>query len=141
MAGFSSPLIYLLLIFMPGFAVRAGTGEDRAEINTLIASIPLVLLLVPMGRLCDRVGSRVLILSSSAVGTALVVPLVAVHPGVARVAAAAAMRDVRVLRDVHHQLRADGGESLPGGAARARRAWATTSASSSGAFAPFITTG
>jgi MHS family proline/betaine transporter-like MFS transporter len=77
MAGFSSPLIYLLLIFMPGFAVRElGLDKTAPMISTLIASVLLVLLLVPMGWLCDRVGSRVLIVSSSAVGSALVVPLV-----------------------------------------------------------------
>lgn len=76
LAGFGSPVVYLILIFMPGYAVRElGLPQRVPMLSTLIASMLLVLLLVPMGRLCDRVGSKPLILLASAVGTALIVPL------------------------------------------------------------------
>ena len=76
LAGFTAPVFYLILIFMPGYAVRELSLEQSVPmLSTLIASTLLVLLLVPMGRLCDRVGAKPLILSASAVGTALVVPL------------------------------------------------------------------
>jgi MHS family proline/betaine transporter-like MFS transporter len=78
LAGFSAPLVYLTLIFMPGYAVRElGLPQKVPMLSTLIASTLLVLLLVPTGRLCDRIGSKPLILTASAVGTALVVPLTA----------------------------------------------------------------
>jgi MHS family proline/betaine transporter-like MFS transporter len=76
LAGFVSPVVYLILIFMPGYAVRE-LKLDRTTpmLSTLIASALLVLLLVPMGMLCDRVGAKRLIVAGGAVGTALVVPL------------------------------------------------------------------
>src|SRR5258708_10087873 len=76
LAGFSSPVFYLILIFMPAYAVRElGLEQTVPMLSTFIASVLLVLLLVPMGRLCDRVGAKPLIVLCSAVGTALVVPL------------------------------------------------------------------
>lgn len=76
LAGFGSPMVYLILIFMPSYAVRElGLPQKLPMLSTLIASMLLVLLLVPMGRLCDRVGSKHLIFLASAVGTALIVPL------------------------------------------------------------------
>jgi MFS transporter, MHS family, proline/betaine transporter len=76
LAGFVSPVVYLILIFMPGYAMRELRLEQTVPmLSTLIASALLVLLLVPMGRLSDRVGSKPLIMLASAVGTALVVPL------------------------------------------------------------------
>lgn len=76
LAGFVSPVVYLILIFMPGYAVRElGLEQTVPMLSTLISSALLVLLLVPMGRLCDRVGAKPLIVLASAVGTALVVPL------------------------------------------------------------------
>ncbi len=76
LAGFASPVVYLTLIFMPGYAVRELRLEQAVPmLSTLISSTLLVLLLVPMGRLCDRVGCKPLIVLASAVGTALVVPL------------------------------------------------------------------
>ena len=76
LAGFASPVVYLILIFMPGFAVRElGLPQTTPMFSTLIASLLLVLLLVPMGRLCDRVGCKPLIVLAAMVGTALVVPL------------------------------------------------------------------
>ena len=76
LAAFSAPVVYLILIFMPGYAVRElGLEATVPMLSTLVASALLVLLLVPMGRLCDRVGSKRLIVSASAIGTALVVPL------------------------------------------------------------------
>ena len=74
--AFSAPVIYLILIFMPGYAVRELRLEQTVPmLSTSISSTLLVLLLVPMGWLCDRVGCKPLILLSSAIGTALVVPL------------------------------------------------------------------
>ncbi len=76
LAGFSAPIVYLILIFMPGYAVRElGLEQQVSMLSTLVASSLLVLLLVPMGWLGDRVGSKPLIVASSAAGTALVVPL------------------------------------------------------------------
>jgi MHS family proline/betaine transporter-like MFS transporter len=76
LAGFVSPVVYLILIFMPGYAVRELKLETTVPmLSTLISSTLLVLLLVPMGRLGDRVGYKRLIVLASAVGTALVVPL------------------------------------------------------------------
>ena len=76
LAGFVSPVVYLILIFMPGYAARElGLEQTVPMLSTLISSALLVLLLVPMGRLCDRVGSKPLIVSASAIGTALVAPL------------------------------------------------------------------
>ena len=76
LAGFVSPVVYLILIFMPGYAVRElGLEQTVPMLSTLISSALLVLLLVPMGRLCDRFGSKPLIVSASAIGTALVAPL------------------------------------------------------------------
>ena len=76
LAGFSSPVVYLILIFMPSYAVRELKLEQTVPaLSTLISSTLLVLLLVPMGWLCDRVGSKPLIVLASAIGTALVVPL------------------------------------------------------------------
>src|SRR5258706_14183182 len=76
LAGFSAPIVYLILIFMPGYAVRElGLEQQVSMLSTLVASSLLVLLLVPMGWLGDRVGSRPLIVASSPAGTALVVPL------------------------------------------------------------------
>ena len=74
--GFSAPVIYLILIFMPGYAVRELNMEKLTPmLSTLIASTLLVLMLVPMGRLCDRIGSKRPMVWASATGTALVVPL------------------------------------------------------------------
>ena len=74
--AFSAPVIYLILIFMPGFAVRELKLEQTVPmLSTLISSTLLVLLLVPMGWLSDRVGTKPLIVLASAIGTALVVPL------------------------------------------------------------------
>jgi len=76
MAGFASPVVYLILIFMPGYAVRElGLPQTTPMLSTLIASVLLVSLLVPMGELADRVGCKPLIVLSAMVGTALVVPL------------------------------------------------------------------
>jgi MFS transporter, MHS family, proline/betaine transporter len=76
LAGFASPVFFLILIFMPGYAVRElGLEQTVPMLSTLIASTLLVLLLVPMGWLCDRMGCKPLIVLSSVVGTALVVPL------------------------------------------------------------------
>jgi MFS transporter, MHS family, proline/betaine transporter len=76
LAGFSSPVVYLILIFMPSYAVRELSLPQKVPmLSTLVASVLLVSLLVPMGWLCDRVGSKPLIFSASAVGSALVVPL------------------------------------------------------------------
>ncbi len=76
LGGFVSPVVYLILIFMPGYAVRElGLDENLPRLSTLIASTLLVVLLVPMGMLCDRIGSKRLIVAASAAGTALVVPL------------------------------------------------------------------
>lgn len=75
-AGFSAPVVYLILIFMPGYAVRELKLEQTVPmLSTLISSALLVLLLVPMGRLCDRVGAKRLMVLSSATGTVMVVPL------------------------------------------------------------------
>ncbi len=74
--AFSAPVIYLLLIFMPGYAVRELKLEQTVPmLSTLISSTLLVVLLVPMGWLGDRVGYKPLIVLASALGTALVVPL------------------------------------------------------------------
>ena len=74
--GFSAPVIYLILIFMPGYAVRELKMEKIAPmLSTLVASLLLVLLLVPMGKLCDRVGAKRPMVWASVAGTALVVPL------------------------------------------------------------------
>jgi MFS transporter, MHS family, proline/betaine transporter len=76
LAGFSSPLVYLILIFMPSYAVRElGLPQQVPMLSTLVASVLLMSLLVPMGWLCDRIGSKPLIFSASAVGSILVVPL------------------------------------------------------------------
>ena len=76
LAGFSAPLVYLILIFMPGYAVRElGLPQTVPMLATVISSSLLVLLMVPMGHLCDRVGSKPLIVLASMVGTALIVPL------------------------------------------------------------------
>jgi MHS family proline/betaine transporter-like MFS transporter len=76
LAAFSSPVFYLILVFMPGYAVRElGLEQSVPMLSTFIASLVLVALLVPMGRLCDRVGARPLIAWSCVAGTALVVPL------------------------------------------------------------------
>ena len=76
LAGFVSPVVYLILIFMPGYAVRElGLEQTVPMLSTLLSSALLVLLLVPMGQLCDRIGAKPLIVSASAVGTVLVVPL------------------------------------------------------------------
>jgi MFS transporter, MHS family, proline/betaine transporter len=76
LAGFTSPVFYLILVFMPGYAVRElGLEQSVPMLSTFIASSLLVLLLVPMGRLCDRVGAKPLIVAGCAGGTALVVPL------------------------------------------------------------------
>ena len=76
LAGFVSPVVYLILIFMPGYAVRELKLEQTVPmLSTLIASTLLVLLLVPLGWLGDRIGYKPLIVLASAVGTALVVPL------------------------------------------------------------------
>jgi MHS family proline/betaine transporter-like MFS transporter len=76
LAGFASPVVYLILIFMPGYAVRElGMEQTTPMLSTLIASTLLVMLLVPTGMLCDRVGSKPLIVLASATGTILVVPL------------------------------------------------------------------
>jgi len=78
LAGFSSPVVYLILIFMPAYAVRElGLPQRTPMLSTLIASVLLVLLLVPMGRLCDRVGSKPLMLLACTIGSALIVPLTA----------------------------------------------------------------
>lgn len=74
--AFSSPVVYLILIFMPGYAVRELKLEPTVPmLSTLISSMLLVLLLVPMGLLCDRVGAKRLMVSACAAGTALVAPL------------------------------------------------------------------
>lgn len=74
--GFSAPVVYLILIFMPAYAVRELKLEQTIPmLSTLLSSALLVLLLVPMGRLCDRVGAKRPMVLSSAAGTALVVPL------------------------------------------------------------------
>src|SRR5207253_9312755 len=76
LAGFSSPVVYLILIFMPAYAVRELSLPQRVPmLSTLIASVLLVLLLVPMGQLSDRVGSKPLMLLASTIGSALIVPL------------------------------------------------------------------
>jgi MFS transporter, MHS family, proline/betaine transporter len=76
LAGFASPVVYLILIFMPGYAVRElGLEQTVPMLSTLVASTLLVMLLVPMGWLCDRVGCKPLIVLASAAGTGLVVPL------------------------------------------------------------------
>jgi MHS family proline/betaine transporter-like MFS transporter len=60
LCGFASPVVYLILIFMPGYAARElGMGQTVPMVSTLDAST----LLVPaagalVGRLCDRVGSK-----------------------------------------------------------------------------------
>jgi MHS family proline/betaine transporter-like MFS transporter len=78
LAGFSSPVVYLILIFMPAYAVRELSLPQRMPmLSTLIASVLLVLLVVPMGQLCDRVGSKPLMLLASTIGSALIVPLMA----------------------------------------------------------------
>ena len=76
LAGFVSPVVYLILIFMPGFAVRELGLEQRVPmLSTLISSLLLVALMVPMGHLSERVGGRRLIVLASAAGTVLVMPL------------------------------------------------------------------
>ena len=76
MAGFSAPVVYLILIFMPDYAARELKLEQSVPLlSTLIASTLLVFLLVPMGHLCDRLGAKPLIVTASAAGTAIVVPL------------------------------------------------------------------
>lgn len=76
LSGFVSPVVYLILIFMPSYAVRELKLEQNVPmLSTFMASALLVILLVPMGHLCDRVGAKPLLVLSSAVGTAVVVPL------------------------------------------------------------------
>lgn len=76
LAGFASPVVYLILVFMPTqstayFGVRSG----EAMLSTTVALTFLMVLLLPMGRLADRLGGRFLMLGSSALGVLLVVPL------------------------------------------------------------------
>jgi MFS family permease len=76
LAGFASPVVYLILIFMPGYAVRElGLPQTVPMVSTLVASMLLVLLLVPSGALCDRVGAKPLIVAGAGIGTLAVVPL------------------------------------------------------------------
>ena len=76
LGGFGSPVVYLILIFMPTYATRElGLAPTVPRLSTFIASIVLVVLLVPMGHLCDKFGSRRVVCLSCALGTALVVPL------------------------------------------------------------------
>lgn len=76
LAGFASPVVYLILIFMPAFAVRElALAPQVPMLSTLMASLLLVALLVPAGWLCDRLGCKPILVASAALGTALVVPL------------------------------------------------------------------
>jgi MHS family proline/betaine transporter-like MFS transporter len=76
LAGFASPVVYLILIFMPGYAVRElGLERTTPMVSTLIACVLLVVLMVPVGWLCDRVGAKRLIVAGAGAGTLLVVPL------------------------------------------------------------------
>jgi MFS family permease len=112
-----------ILIFMPDYAVRELQLEQAVPLlSTLIASTLLVLLLVPMGHLCDRLGAKPLILAASTVGTALVVPLTwhLTASAVARFPPPPSVLTLRLPRDVRNELRTDGGEPFPGIATLAR---------------------
>ena len=59
LAAFSAPVVYLILIFMPGYAVRElGLRKTTPMLSTLVASALLVLLLVPMGRFATASAAR-----------------------------------------------------------------------------------
>jgi MFS transporter, MHS family, proline/betaine transporter len=76
LGGFGSSVIYLVLIFMPSYATRElHLPEQIPRLSTFVASAILVALLVPMGRVSDRVGAWLVMIVSCAVGTALVLPL------------------------------------------------------------------
>jgi MHS family proline/betaine transporter-like MFS transporter len=76
LGGFGSPVVYLVLIFMPSYAKRElNMPADLPSLSTMIACLVLVAMLVPMGRLCDRVGSKLTLTVSCAIGTALTIPL------------------------------------------------------------------
>lgn len=78
LAGFASPVVYLMLVFMPTqAAAQFGLSAKTAMLSTTIAIVVLLTLLLPMGRLVDRFGGKMLMLWSSGAGTSLVVPLMA----------------------------------------------------------------
>lgn len=76
LSGFASPVVYLILVFMPGYATQElGLPMALPRVSTFVACLVLVALVVPMGRLCDRVGSGSVMVVSCAIGTGLIVPL------------------------------------------------------------------
>lgn len=76
LSGFASPVVYLILVFMPTQATDYfGVNAKAAMTSTTIALVLLLMLLTPMGRLVDRIGGKLVMLCSSAVGMLLVVPL------------------------------------------------------------------
>jgi MHS family proline/betaine transporter-like MFS transporter len=76
LAGFASPVVYLMLVFMPTqAAAQFGLPEKAAMLSTTIAILVLLALLLPMGRLVDRFDGKTVMLWSSLAGTLLVVPL------------------------------------------------------------------
>jgi MHS family proline/betaine transporter-like MFS transporter len=61
---------------MPSFATRElHLPETTPRLSTFVASAILVAVLVPMGRLSDRVGSWLVMVASCSLGTVLVLPL------------------------------------------------------------------
>lgn len=76
LSGFASPILYLILVFMPTQATDYfGVNAKAAMTSTTIALAMLLMLLMPMGRLVDHIGGKSVMFCSSAVGTLLVVPL------------------------------------------------------------------
>lgn len=76
LAGFASPVVYLILVFMPTQAATYFSVPAKAAMSsTTIALLLLLALLLPMGRLVDRFGGRIVMLCASSAGTLAVLPL------------------------------------------------------------------
>lgn len=76
LAAFGSSVVYLVLIFMPGYAARELAMPQKVTmLSTFLASTLLVLLLVPTGWLSDRIGRKRMLGGACLIAVVTVVPL------------------------------------------------------------------
>lgn len=75
LAAFGTAATYLMLIFMPAYAERdLGIVRQHAILSTFLASLLLVLLLLPAGRISGRVGQHRMVLGGTAFAGVAIVP-------------------------------------------------------------------
>ncbi len=76
LTAFGSAVVYLALIFMPSYATRdLGMPQKDAMLSTFIASLLLVLLLVPTGWMSDRIGRKPMLGGACLIAAITVLPL------------------------------------------------------------------